>query len=296
MNPTIKKILWPLVLIRRSYDNYLRKHNPEKLYGALYKRNTGYSLDIDNPKNLYEKIAYLSFRTDTSVWSKLADKVAVRSYVKECGFEDNLVKLYGVWDNADDIDFSCLPQSFVIKTNHASATNILVKDKNNIDETAVKKQLNSWLKIDYGYLICEPHYSRICPKILAEEYLIDEAQGSCLIDYKIFCVKGKPKYIQVMMDREPNTHKMRFMTYDTKWNAHPEFNRGILENAQLIPRPKELKTMLAMASKLSAPFPIVRVDFYIISGKPIFGELTFTPGFNSFNLEFQSILGNMIEI
>ena len=99
-----------------------------------------------------------------------------------------------------------------------------------------------------------------------------------------------------MMDREPNTHKMRFMTYDTKWNAHPEFNRGTRENAQLIPRPKELKTMLAMASKLSAPFPIVRVDFYIISGKPIFGELTFTPGFDSFNLEFQSILGNMIEI
>jgi len=28
---------------------------------------------------------------------------------------------------------------------------------------------------------------------------------------------------------------------------------------------------------LSKPFPFVRADFYNVDGKPIFGELTFTP-------------------
>lgn len=296
MNATLKKILWPLVWCRRAHDNYLKRTNPEKLYKQLFKRNTGNNLDIDNPKTLYDKIAYLSFRTDTTEWSRLADKVAVREFVKDCGYEDNLVKLYGTWENADDIDFSSLPNSFVIKTNNASATNILVKDKSSIDEEKVRHQLNEWLKIDYGYNICEPHYSRIKPLILAEEYLIDDLQGSCLVDYKIYCTNGTPRYIQVMMDREPNTHKLRFMTYDLQWNSHPEFNIGNHKHATIIDRPSCLDTMLEMATKLSKNFSVVRVDFYIINNRPIFGEMTFTPGFDSFNNLFQEVIGKDIVI
>lgn len=34
--------------------------------------------------------------------------------------------------------------------------------------------------------------------------------------------------------------------------------------------------MLHIAKNLSAEFPLVRVDFYVINDKPYFGELTFT--------------------
>ena len=37
-----------------------------------------------------------------------------------------------------------------------------------------------------------------------------------------------------------------------------------------------------VARKLSSPFPFVRLDFYEVGGKPIFGEMTFTPGFDMF--------------
>ena len=35
--------------------------------------------------------------------------------------------------------------------------------------------------------------------------------------------------------------------------------------------------MIEYAKKLSKPFPLVRVDLYIVDNKVYFGELTFTP-------------------
>lgn len=171
MNKTLKKILWPLAQLRHWHDAYLVKHNPEKMFSIWHKRSTGVPLNIDNPQTLDDKIAYMAFRTETSEWSRLADKVRVREYVEECGYGDYLPKLYGTWERADDINFDELPQAFVIKTNNASATNILVRDKSKIDVVAVRKQLDEWLKDDYGYRTCQPHYSRIKPLILAEEFL-----------------------------------------------------------------------------------------------------------------------------
>ena len=43
-----------------------------------------------------EKILYLSIKTDTTLWTRLADKYLVRLYVADCGYQDNLVELYGV--------------------------------------------------------------------------------------------------------------------------------------------------------------------------------------------------------
>lgn len=171
MNSKLKKLLWPLVWMRRKHDTYLIKHNPEKMFSIWHKRSTGVPLSIDNPQTLDDKIAYMAFRTDTSEWTRLADKVRVREYVEECGYGEYLPKLYGTWVHAEDIDFDKLPNAFVIKTNNASATNILVRDKSKIDEASVRNQLDEWLKIDYGYRTCQPHYSRIKPLILAEEFL-----------------------------------------------------------------------------------------------------------------------------
>lgn len=221
MNLVIKKMLFPIVAIRRFHDNYLRKHNPEKLFSIFHKRSTGYRLNIDNPKMLHEKIAYLSFRTDTTVWTRLADKVRVREYVEECGYGEYLPKLYGIWEHTDDIDFEKLPKSFVLKTNNASATNILVRDKSQLDLVAVRNQLDEWMKIDYGYLTCQPHYSRIKPLILSEEFL--GGGGKMLIDYKLYCINGNVEFVQVMSDRKENSHDCNVNMMDLNWKSHPEF-------------------------------------------------------------------------
>ena len=59
----------------------------------------------------------------------LADKYAVRDWVKEKIGEEYLIPIIGVFDKFEDIDFNKLPSKFVLKTNHASSTNVLVEDK-----------------------------------------------------------------------------------------------------------------------------------------------------------------------
>lgn len=295
MNTTLKIILWPLVAMKRLVEFILCRYNPEFLFSLRYKQSTGHTLNLKKPQTLYDKIAYLAFRSDTTEWSKLADKVAVRDYICECGFSDYVPKLYGIWEKASDVDFDKLPNSFVIKTNNASATNIIVKDKSVLDLCATRKQLDKWLKWKYGLETCQPHYSRIKPLILAEELLIDNEttkQGKLLIDYKFYCVNGKPMYVMVMTDRKLNTHDVKVGIFDMDWNIHPEYLSKSHESVDInIKRPVSFDTMQSIACALSSKFAFCRVDFYEINGKPMFGEMTFTPGFDTFTQEFQEELG-----
>ena len=50
----------------------------------------------------------------------MADKYKVREYIKEKIGEEYLIPLLGVYDKFEDIDFSTLPNKFVIKPNHTS--------------------------------------------------------------------------------------------------------------------------------------------------------------------------------
>ena len=296
MNATLKKILWPLVITRRWHENYLRKHNPEKLFSIWHKRSTGKYLNIDNPQTLDDKIAYMAFRTDTTEWTRLADKVRVREYVEACGYGAYLPKLYGTWERAEDIDFEKLPNAFVIKTNNASATNILIRDKRQADLKKIRIQLNEWLKIDYGYRTCQPHYSRIKPLILAEEFLGLEEDMGGVVDYKFFCVNGAPQFIQIMSERKENSHCFNVNIMDLDWQAHPEYCSKQHPLANNIQRPQSLGLMVEIAIKLSTGLPFVRVDFYEIGNRPIFGEMTFTPGFSSLSHEFQNKVGKQLKI
>ncbi len=291
-------ILYPLVLAKKSYEKYLMQHNPIKLMKLRYKSNMGIPLDLDNPQTLDEKINYLSFYSDTSLWSELADKVKVREYVTKNGFPEILNDLYGVYETPDEIDFESLPNQFVIKTNNASATNIFVKDKSKLDIKDTKRKLSKWLKIDYGYKTATPHYSRIKPLILIEKYLVENANYNIsLTDYKIYCFHGQPKYIFVFSDRIANTHEYSKMIYDTNWEPHPEFINKKLKIANIKPKPKSLEKMLRIAEKLSKPFPFVRVDLYEIDNKPVFSELTFTPGHNSAaSPSFLKVMGDLVDI
>ncbi len=299
MNKILKTLLWPLVKVKQAYENYLCRTNPEKLFCMRYKRVTGYKLNIDNPKTLYDKIAYLAFRTDTTKWSLLADKVGVRDYVAAHGYGENLPKLYGTWDDASKIDYSVLPDSFVIKTNNASATNIIVKDKSKLDIKATNKQLNKWLAIDYGLRTCQPHYSKIKPLILAEELLIDyetTKKGKSLNDYKFFCVNGKAYYVMAMTDRTTNSHDFKVTVFDLDWTPHPELQSGYHEMNATLKKPTSFDTMIKIAEILAKDFEFVRVDFYDINGVPILGELTFTPGWSTASKELYDILGEKMTI
>lgn len=69
--------------------------------------------------------------------------------------------------------------------------------------------------------------------------------------------------------------KQRF--YDSDWKEL-DFSDGVFPTYDVpIPKPLSLEEMLYCAERLSEDFCYARVDFYEISGKIFFGEITFTP-------------------
>ena len=51
--------------------------------------------------------------------------------------------LIGVWNKAEDIDFSMLPQQFVLKCNHDSGSVIVCKNKDAEDKNAIVEKLKT---------------------------------------------------------------------------------------------------------------------------------------------------------
>lgn len=267
-----RRLYWS---IRKYYMEYLMYHNPKKLKDILYYKKFHNNINWKDPKDLNEKINWLSFNTDTSLWTKCADKYRVREYIKECGCEEILVQLYGVWEKAENIDFDALPNKFVLKTNHGCGGIIIVRDKSVIDRESIIKRLQRNLDTPFGWELAEPHYLNIKPCIICEELLEDGAHAHP-VDYKVWCFNGEPCYIWTTSDRVIETHELNGNLFDTEWHRLNHFMSEKFRNNVDVAKPKNLKGMLDYAKRLSQPFPQVRCDLYEIQGKIYFGELTFT--------------------
>lgn len=284
----IKEIPIKVLLKKQDYYKNLSLENQKKELSESYYVSVGKYPNIDNPKDFCEKIQWLKFNDSTKRKADLSDKyLAPKLLMEKYSNEISFIKQLGAWDRAEDIDFSKLPDSFVLKCNHGSAMNIIVKDKSKLNLQKTVKKLNNWMKIDYAYVngMYENHYSLIERKIIAEEF-IQEMDGN-LHDYKFHCFNGNPIFIEFIGDREPNTHKIYSSIYDINWNKLDIQLNNDLRYENSFEKPNKLNEMIKLAKEMSKGFYYVRVDFYFINNKIYFGELTFTPdsGFITFNNE-----------
>ena len=294
-NKRLNVVLKPLVVI----SEWVGAHYPVFFMKTRYYLRFHKKLDLKHPQTLNEKILYLSLKTDTTEWTRCADKYAVRGYVEECDLGYTLTKLYAYWLKEEEVDFNALPDSFVIKSVQGCGDVIIVRDKTNFDQAAAYKLIHTMLHNRYGALEGGIHYMRINPAVITEELLpVDE--GKSLIDYKIWCFNGKPSSILTCSDRTKGGVKLG--SYDKEWNYHPEHLISSQEHplrSTPLPKPENFDEMLKIAEKLSKPFPQVRVDLYNINGNIYFGEMTFTAYggmMNYYTEEFQHMAGKLIDI
>lgn len=283
---------------------------PSNYAKYVYHKATGKILNLQKPDDFDEKNFWLRVNADLSQWTELADKIKVRDYVKQCGYEKNLVELYGIYDDAECIDFNKLPANFVIKTNHGFGKIIIVSDKSNLDIEATRRKLDGWVKERYSYVSFEPHYWNIEPKLIIEEQLYDRNTkhiSHSLIDYKFFCINGNPEIIKVMYNRVNKYDEKQFkkdlgyktIAFDLDWKSRPDIIPETKRKSKdvNIPKPKNLNKMIEMAKNLSKSFPQVRVDLYEVNGNIYFGELTFTPGGGKkFTSEYSLELGGKMDL
>ena len=255
----------------KRYFRLISKFSSIMATKYIFKKTTRKKLNLNNPQTFNEKIQWLKLKWNNPMVISCADKYEVRKYVKDQGLEHILNELYYVYDNVDDLRWEVLPDKFALKLTNGSGTNLISDDKNKLQKSEVINILNTWMKTDFGKEFVEIHYSKMKSRVICEKYLETE-QGFLPNDYKIFCFNGTPKMLYVGIIENGYTHKT---FYDLEWNK-----MNILKGEHKIldfERPKSLNEMIHYATILSKPFPFVRVDFFDIDGKPVFGEMTFTP-------------------
>jgi len=286
------------ILRERGFLNWI----PDSLFlKAVFRTRMGYPLNLKNPQTFNEKISWLKLYGNLEQYTNLADKYEVRKYISHTIGEQYLIPLLGVWDRFEDIDFSKLPEQFVLKCNHDSGSIIICKNKDQFDIKAAKRKLNACLKRNMSYLAAEPQYKNIKPRIMGEKFMIDES-GSELKDYKVWCFHGSPKLIQITYDRciyydRCTGTKINF--YDTEWNFVPASWFYPSDPNVKFNKPGCLEEMLELARILSKDYLHVRVDFYAIFDRIYFGELTFTSGagFSHFKpLDFDREVGSWLNL
>lgn len=280
----VAKKRWRLALRRLILQSELLNEIHRKFYTSL-----GYSLDLTAPQTYNAKIQWYKLFYRNELFVLCADKYRVREYFVQKKLSQYQVQLYGVWDSYNEIDWDLLPNQCVIKTNHAAGQVWIIRDKQSFNKRKFKKSVTEAIECKFGEKDAQFHYSQIEPKIIAEEYLEDDA-GS-LNDYKIYCFHGKAHYIQVDFDRF-SSHS--YAIYDRNWN-----DTGCRDGKKTVERPKKLNRMLEIAETLSEDFPHVRIDLFYVNNRIYLGEMTFTTGsgFDSFTPDkWDKIFGDCWDI
>jgi hypothetical protein len=264
----------------------------------VFKKRLGYKCDLMHPRTFNEKIQWLKLHDRKELYPKLVDKHEAKHVIGNLIGNEYIIPTLGVWNRFDDIDFSKLPNQFVLKCTHDSASVVLCKDKSSFQTSVAREKLTKALKTDYYHYIGKQWaYKGIERKIIAEAYL-DEGNDLGLTDYKFMVFGGKCKCIFVCVGRQS---KLRLDAYDMDWQLMPFTRNNHPNMKERIPRPKGYETMLFIAEKVAGfvDNPFVRVDFYEVNGKVYFGEVTFYPegGLGSFNpTEWDYVLGDWIEL
>lgn len=295
-NKLVKLIKSPktiLVWILLNSSKYIRS---DKLYLKLYFRLfMGESLDLENPVTFNQKIQWLKLHNTNPEYTKMVDKYAVREIIKKEIGEKYLIPLLGVWDRFEEIDFTSLPDQFVLKPTNDSGSVIICKDKTTFNIDKARKKINKALKRNYFYGGREHPYKNVKPRIICEKYMVDES-GTELKDYKFFCFSGEPKILFVASNRSID---VRFDFYDMELNRL-NFTTGKHSfSKNSIKKIESFDEMVRIAKKLSGNIPHVRVDLYNINGKVFFGEFTFhhNGGVVPFHpKEWDKTLGDLIKL
>lgn len=249
----------------------------------FYHLYTGKDLDLDNPKTFDQKLWWLKLNNRDPKLTQCSDKIAVREYVKECGYEDILIPQLDTFTSTKDLDFLKYNVEIVAKCNHNSGGHVFYNPKNPLSKKEIgtaKKRLKFILKRNASVLSREWNYKNISPKIVVEE-VIRTKSGELPLDYKFMCFNGEPKMLfldlGVINPDSSYNHDYPRNIYDMDFNLLPVFETR--PNADFpVEKPENFEKMVEIARTLSQPFAHCRVDLYNVDGKIYFGEITFYHG------------------
>jgi hypothetical protein len=192
----------------------------------------------------------------------ITDKEFLKQYVRaKIGDEFNIPTIAVLKTVDETLSFN-YPETCIIKPTHASGMVIIRRNGEAIDFEKIK----GWFATNYYLATREANYKNLKPKVIVEPLVFGSDNPN---DYKIFCINGVPKLIQVDLDRHTQ-HKRTF--YSSDWVKQP-FSIIYPEGGE-VEKPQNLDSMLKVAASLSEGFSLIRVDLYSDGEKVYVGELT----------------------
>lgn len=254
----------------------INKFLPDTLYlKLLYWLTMKKRLNLSNPKTFNEKLQWLKLYDRKSIYTIMVDKFSVKQYVADRIGEEYVIPTLGVWDNANDIEWNKLPEQFVLKTTHGSGGSsvVICKDKSRFNKESAIKKMNWSLKHSDTYAhYKEWPYKNVRKRVIAEKFIVSSGD---LKDYKFFCFNGKVRLFKIDFGRFVEHHANYYSPEGKILPFGEEVCTPDYSHEEIMPN--NLAKMIELAETLSKDIPFLRVDFYNIDGKILFGELTFFP-------------------
>lgn len=279
-----------ILLQKINYSLY----DDETAIRKIYKRRLGRELDLNNPQRFTEKLQWEKLYYRNPIMTTCVDKIAIRQFLLEKGYKDYLMPIVGTYRNVKDINFRDLPEKYILKASHGSSMHLVHTGGNVKHPILWKLIMRSWLKMNIYVEGREWPYKNVEPGIICEQF-IEAKTSNKLKDYKFFCFKGKPMFIQVDVDLLSD-HHINF--YDMDWNLLPIRCQYPNSNTE-VKKPINFDKMKEIAAELSSEFPHVRVDFYEYDDQLKIGELTFFDGSGFYNFhpdKYDFIFGEQLKL
>ena len=90
---------------------------PDALYlKIMFRLKMEYNLDLESPKTFNEKLQWLKLYNRKPEYTQMVDKYEVKKLVEKILGKEYVIPTLGVWKRFEDIDFSTLPDRFVLSS------------------------------------------------------------------------------------------------------------------------------------------------------------------------------------
>lgn len=221
--------------------------------------------DLDHPRLFTEWVQWRKLFDRSSHHPGLMDKIAAKRLVESRLGRDWIIPT--LWSGFPLPEAPPVTGHAILKARHGCNQNaVLDHPVAGPQWDTLRQRARGWCAQPYGTLLEEWAYSPVPRGLLIEPFVSDT--GSLPIDYKIYVFGGRATHVQVHLDREKRH----------RWLLHDRAFKPVTVAPERIKPPRSLDAMLAAAETLAAEEDFLRVDFYEVHGKPLFGEFCLYPG------------------
>ena len=221
--------------------------------------------NLEHPRRFTELVQARKLYDRSPLHALRMDKLAAKAMVQQVLGTDWTVPT--IWHGLRLPDHPPFSFPAMVKARHGCNQFTMLRDAPTVRRwQALQQQSQHWLRNPYGRWLDEWAYHDVARGLIAEPLL---GNGVDLpIDYKIYVFGGQATHVQVHLGRG---HHHRWILHDRDW-------RQLVPSPEHPARPHSLGAMLEAAQVLAADEDFLRVDFYEIAGKPLFGEFCVYPG------------------